>query len=244
MRIWTFTVCWNQAHILPFWLRHYEAIADRMNVWDDHSTDGTYEMLIRHPKTHTWIWPGGDGIDDDAFLTWAYEQYPKAVGQADWVMVVDTDEFVYHPDLKGILEKAKADGYDVVQPDGFNMTHDGLPADDKRQLWEIVPTGFWDSVYSKPVVFRPEIKIRWNRGRHATEHCTPKIWQRSGLKLLHYRYLGFEYTKRMNERNYARCHFRTGDKGAAWSCAPNWHGEHSPEWAEESMKRGVNVLVP
>jgi hypothetical protein len=62
------------------------------------------------------------------------------------------------------------------------------------------------------------------------------------LKLLHYRYLGYEYTRMKNAKNYERCGLKNGDKGAAWSCAPGYNGEHSPIWAKKAIQNAINVV--
>lgn len=242
MKIWTFSICFNESRILPFWLRHYEKFCDQMHVWDDHSTDGTRELLQAHPKVVLHDWEGGNGIDDQKFIEFAHETYPMARGKADWCIWCDMDEFIYHPDIKKLLEGTKS--VDVFRTDGYNMVGNGLPVDDGRQIWEIHPMGVSAPVYGKPIVFRSTVKIRWNRGKHDIERqwCNPKISPSLPIKLLHYRYMGFDYTKERNARNYERCGLKSGDKGAAWSCAPNYNGEHSATWAHTSINRAFNVI--
>ena len=232
MKIWVFALCRNEAPIIPFWLRHYMLFADRILVFDDASDDGSRELLQACPKLSLYDWPFKGGIDEDVFLKFAQDTYVLAVGSADWVMWVDMDEFLFHPDMIALLAEMKGHAVDVVRTQGFNMTGDGLPKDDGRQIWEILRCGVPAPVYSKPVVFRPEAEVRWNRGKHALENCSAKLSIDAPILLLHYRYLGGIYTAMKNKRNYDRCGLLGGDKGAAWSCAPTWKGEHSPEWAE------------
>lgn len=255
MKIIVFVITYNCRDVLPFFLRHYETFADEISVWDDHSTDGTREMLSRrademYVKTGTKIivrdWPHRTGIDEDLFLAHWQEWYPKARGAFDWVMIVDPDEFLWRRDMRGMLLYEKAVGTELVLSKGFNMVGDGLPVDDGRQIYEINPMGVSAPVYSKPVVFRPETTINWIRGKHALENCNPRTSGDAPIKLLHYRYLGANYTRAKNAKNYGRCGLLTGDKGAAWSCSPAYDGpdkEHSPQWAEEAKKRAFNVLL-
>jgi hypothetical protein len=122
------------------------------------------------------------------------------------------------------------------------MTGEGLPKDDGlSQLWQVRRFGVAAPIYSKPVVFRPFAKVRWNRGKHALESgCT--VTPKPQLKLLHYRYLGGAYTAQRNARNFERCRLDTGDKNAAWTCAPNYKGEHSVQWAEGIKDCRWNVI--
>lgn len=246
MRIIVFVITHNCADVLPFFLRHYETFADEISAWDDRSTDGTREMLASTPKVILREWPHRTGIDEDLFLAHWQEWYPKARGAFDWLMIVDPDEFIHAPSIRTLLNTAKSTGIEVIRPTGYNMVGDGIPHDDGRQIYEISPMGVDAPVYSKPVIFQPNIIIRWIRGKHDIEDCNPVMKPLKFFKLLHYRYMGADYTRAKNAKNYGRCGLLNGDKGAAWSCSPGYDGpdkEHSPQWAEEAKKRAFNVLL-
>lgn len=237
-------ISFNCADTAPFFLRHYEKIADEIAIWDDFSNDGTREIFKAHPKVNLRDWPHpGSGINEDLFLRHWQEWYPTTAKHGfDWCMIVDPDEFLYHPKPLFSLFQIKNSAMQVIRPSGFNMTGDGLPVDDGRQIWQISPMGVAAPVYSKPVIFRPQIKIQWIRGKHDLENCRPIVLMDGGWKLLHYRYMGAAYTAAKNAKNYARCGLDSGDKGAAWSCAPGYTGEHSATWAEEAKKKAFNVI--
>jgi glycosyl transferase family 2 len=248
MKIIVFAINYNNADVLPFFLRYYSTFADEISVWDDNSTDGSREILSANDKVIMRDWPYDTGIDEDKFLEHAYEWYPKAHPAFDWVMWVDPDEFIYSPsklyDVRGLLREC--DSFEVITTQGYNMTGPGLPKDDGHsQIYELSPNGVYAPVYSKPVVFKPSAYVRWNRGKHALSDCNPKVTPVAMFKLLHYRYMGGVYTKKRNRKNYGRCGLKSGDKGAAWSCSPGYDGkekEHSPMWAESIKNAGVNVL--
>ena len=246
--VWVFAHMRNEAAILPFWLRHYSAFADRIVVYDDGSNDGTLEALAMNPRVHVADLDMG-GIYEDALLWLAHESYPIAAGQADYCMWVDADEFIYHPKMLECLAWHKAQGHEVIETVGFNMMGSGgIPADDGHsQLTDIYRTGVRAPIYSKPVVFDPRAKVSWSRGKHTLmcpgmvigrdrDEYKPNPWR---LKLLHYRFLTPEYTAERNARQYERVGV---DKGAAWSCAPTFTGEHSAAWVERTMHLARDVV--
>lgn len=227
---------------MPFFLRHYSVFADSIWIWDDDSRDGTRGMAFACPKVKLNDWPYPEsGIDEDVFLKFAYDVYPNVAAEYDWVIWADPDEFIYHPDILGVLKECLVK-YDVIKTHGFNMVGNGLPKDDGRQIWLISPLGVQAPTYSKPIVFNPQVKIRWSRGKHRIEELEGVASEKPLLKLLHYRYLGSQYTRIKNARNYERVGLATGDKNCAWSCAPDFKGEHSPEWADMIIPDGFNVL--
>lgn len=245
MKICVYTLTHNCADILPFFLRHYLTFANQIVAWDDNSTDATRAILNSHALISQRDWQHNTGIDEDLFLKFWQEEIPKAIGEFDWLMIVDPDEFLYHPHMAELLWDEQKRYTELIRTTGYNMMGNGLPKDDGRQIWEINPMGVAAPVYSKPVVFRPHVPINWVRGKHALENCNPKASADAPIKLLHYRYLGAEYTRKRNAQNYARCGLQSGDKGAAWSCAPGYDGEdkeHSPKWAEAAKAKSFNVL--
>lgn len=239
MTIWCYSVVRNSEELMPFFLRHYSSFCERIFIWDDKSEDGTYQIAEEHPKVTIEPWPHSTGLDDMLFLEFAYQQYPKACGHADWVIWVDSDEFIYSKNLPYALEWIGKKGFNVVRPYAFNMVGPEFPKDDGRQIWEIWPWGVPAPVYSKPCIFKPCSKIRWSAGKHRLEKIHQKMAVGLGCKLLHYRYMGFDYTKQKNERNYARC---PGDKAAAWTCGPGHKGEHSAEWAKALSDTRIDVV--
>lgn len=240
------TVTRNNADILPWFLRHYETFCERMIFWDDQSTDGTRELLKAHPNCDMREWPFDTGLDDDAFLRFSYAAYRTAVGRADWVMLVDADEFIYHRgDMKEHLRNALSITT-VCRTQGFNMAGQGVPTLlPGVQLYDLMPLGVHAPVYAKPVIFDPRMEIRWMRGKQELEFVDGAVHPTPLLKLLHYRYLGADYTRKRNAENFSRVGMFTGEKTAAWTCNPEYRGsdkEHSPEWAESINQLAFNVL--
>lgn len=243
MKILGIMLTYNYADMIKFTLRHYSTFLDELWAFDDKSTDGTREALAACPivKLEDWPYPGS-GIDEDLFLNFAYETYPKAVGKFDWVCWIDPDEIIYAPDIRQVFDDCIGK-YDVIQSCGYNMLGEGLPKDDGvSQIWELSPIGVHAPLYAKPIIFNPSVKMVWNRGKHHLLSEGLRVTPHSCVKLLHYKYLGEEYTKYRNKKNYDRCGLKNNDKSAAWTCVPEWKGEGSPEWVSLARKEQFNVI--
>lgn len=199
MKIDVYSNMHNEELILPYWLRHYETIADRIFTWDDDSTDTTREILGKHPKV-TILPMGKHNSNDLYWTTYVFPQYEQiSRGCADWVIVADADEFIYHPNLLKILEEEKGKGTQVIQCQGYSMVSDSLPTTN-GQIYDEIKMGLPDRRESKWTIHSTDISIRFAKGRHGPvyNHSAFVRSRGTGIKLLHYRYLGEKY---LNDRN-------------------------------------------
>jgi len=218
---------------MPFFLRHYLTISDRVVVQDCGSVDGTMEMV--RGSGATLIPTGAWGMDERRRRDDSQEFVEYAAGKCEWVIAVDADEFVL-----GDFDRAFADGArthcDVLHTVGWTMTGDGFPVDDGRQIYQISPTGIKAGA-AKPIIVRPGSKFLWSSGRHFIETPETRVAEPL-LHLLHYRYLGYEYTKQRNARNYER----SVEKLTAHTCSPNYKGAESANEVAKHAGKGGNVM--
>lgn len=205
MKIDVYVMIHNEEFMLPYFLRHYGKYADRIFAFEDQSTDRSREILEAEPKvTILEVWE--HGINEPHWINdlWPkYEHYSRGV--ADWVIQVDCDEFVYHPDLIGLLQREREKGVQVLTTEGYTMVANGIPTTD-GQIYEEFKMGLPDRLSGKSCVFDPMIYLRFAPGRHSIKGLTDYTLRNyhSGLKLLHYRYLGEEYFEERDRRNHAR----------------------------------------
>jgi glycosyltransferase involved in cell wall biosynthesis len=221
MKVWVFTICFNEAEILPWWLRHYETFAERIIVYDEQSTDGTREILKAHPKVEVREWPH-KGLDDVQFVHCINSAYHEAAGKADWVMWPDADELLYSPNIEHVLKSAKEDmilsrGYALISN---NFTHVEPHVWNQLQLYQVVKSGYPQSNYDKYICWRPHVQVTHNIGRHTDAgypHCSGQLGIIPKLKLFHCHHVwGVEHTIKVNARNLDRAVV----KQFAWNYSP------------------------
>ncbi len=238
MIVHVYTVTRNESTILPWFLRHYGhyGFAESIFVYDDHSDDGSKEIVFSKFGT-LWMDLDFTGLDDakiaDLFSN-AYKKHSRGI--ADWVICVDADEFIYHPDLVNKLRQLKVEGIQVVACDGYQMLSEELPKNG-YQIYDTIREGIPDPRYSKAVVFSPEIDIRFAPGRH--EFFLPQpcvVAKDTGIKLLHYRFLSEEYVRMKHAQNYSR--LTDANKASGWGGhnAPTYSGEYDLAWYRRVLK--------
>lgn len=206
MKIDVYAIMNDERVLAPYFLRYYETFAQNIYVWDDDSQDGTRELLEQHPKvTILPLEKFGDRNDywvESVFTQ--YETYSK--GKADWVMIADADEFIVHRHLKQELERQRAAGVQLIMCRGWCMLSDHIPTTD-GQIYGEIKRGVPDKWATKWSIFDPEIKVRFQKGRHHyPAEVTPgtKYLKHNAFRILHYRYLSEDWVVERDARNMRR----------------------------------------
>lgn len=234
MRIWLYCICRNEEKILPYFLRHYTPWVDKLIFYDGKSTDSTRQIIQAEPKAELRDWPGSDELCDDEFLDFAHVKWREARGLAEWVIWVDADEFLYHPEILSLLRGYLNAGIQVPRIDGYTMVSDKFPTT-TGQIYEEVRRGFPDPIWAKPAIFRH--MIQWTMGRHGIDFttCNPVLSERAEIKLLHFRGLGIEYVRERHRRNWERVPERCRVRSLGTNTSPEYVGNHSVEWFAERI---------
>jgi hypothetical protein len=234
MRVWLYCICRNEERLMPYFLRHYAPWVERLTFFDGNSTDSTREIIAGYPNAIVENWPGEDALVDDVFMDFANERWKDARCHADYVIWVDADEFLYHPDMIGLLQRYLAEGVNIPQVRGFTMVSRSFPTT-SGQIYDEVRTGFPDCAWDKKAIFREN--MIWNVGRHSINHPALTIRSSSSvdIKLLHYRALGVDYVRDRHKRNWDRVPERCRRLNLGTNCAPEYTGHHSVVWFEEQI---------
>jgi hypothetical protein len=246
MIIHCFTSMRNESYMAPFFLRHYEKFCDKIFVWDDESTDGTLELLKAHPKVE--ILPLEiHGIDDAYNQKIRSETYRKlSRGIADWVMIVDCDEFHYFdpmPAWDRILLTLERQGAQAIYSEGWQMISEDFPARATTEhLYDKIKEGVQDPMYDR-LIFKPELNITVGIGHHSYSIPNGALQARTAsIKLLHFKYMGEEYMRKRNAKAYKRLVKNNLDHGWGIHSSPGWNGVYSEAWYRDALKNKVKCI--
>lgn len=156
-------------------------------MYDNYSTDNSVELANSLGIEVRFFGNPGE-LHDAEYIKVKDNCWKEARGHADFVIVCDADEFLFHPQLIEKLENYKKRGVTLPRIKGFDMISEDLPIDD---IFEI-KTGFRSSKFNKPIIFNPNLieEINYNYGSH--NHKPRGMIKRSwgSLGLYHYRMIG------------------------------------------------------
>lgn len=194
MKIDLYTIAWNESRMLPHFLDYHLPWVDRMIVYDDDSDDGTREALAAHPQVEVRPFPPkGNSFALAALALWQ-DAWKESRGRADWVVLANVDEYIWHADgMRAYLERCRDAGATMIHPRGYEMIADAFPppgtplplalrrgvpmfGNDKRQVFD--PNAIEDMGYSPG--------RHWARpaGRAIDAHPVE-------ARLLHYKYVDY-----------------------------------------------------
>lgn len=225
-KVWVYTMPYNCEAWLPHFLRYY-AFAEKIVVYDNESTDNTRNVAESPAWANVVVRSlgSGDQYRDDILMVVKNHLWKEARYLADWVIVVDPDEFMYHErGLPTYLDEQKVLGNTLLLGTGLEMFSKSFPSDDKS-IVETIKTGYRNDIYSKPLIFNPAalVDINYINGCHEcsalgnvrlNELWYPHVNQQPvpgihpvyarffnglpperPLKLLHYQFINWEHTR-------------------------------------------------
>lgn len=238
---WAFTLAYNEAVLMPYWVRHYRAFCERVVVYVDAATDdGTGSLALEHGavvRLHRT-----DGLDDLGFVAFAQDAYKEARGRAEWVVWVDADEFLHHPRIGERLVELRARGVTCPSVQGYQMVGEAPPSG-PRPITAQITRGLPAREYSKVCVFDPALDVAWQPGKHhATVTGAAHGDGTDPLKLLHYRYLGHDWLVARNARNHARMGEGQLARRHGVETYPDYQGVYSAAWYAEQTANAQEVV--
>lgn len=184
MKVETYIVTWNREDTIHLTINHYKKLG-HVILFDNFSTDRTRE-IAESLGAEVRVFGRAGELDDQAYLDVKNNAWKGS--NADWVIVVDDDEILYHPNLDLQLALAIDNGSTIFKPQGFNIHSDEVP----RETWLEIQTGEKNENYSKLCIFNPKqvTDIRYNFGCHAARPMGNLVYDKAKMVLLHYRDVG------------------------------------------------------
>jgi len=228
--------------MLPFFFRHYDPLVSQYFIFDDHSSDGSLDLIRTHPNVEVEPFVRSD-LDSFTLseLSISNECWKRSRGSADWVIVIDIDEHLFHPNITALLMRYKALGISIVPALGYQMISEEFPRPG-AMLCEAHTCGApWD-IYSKLTLFDPSAitEIEYGVGRH---HASPRgcvtAPARDELLLLHYKFLGFARTHARHQQQ--RSGLRCKDLESGWGYQYCWSEEELRNAWREFARNAIDV---
>jgi hypothetical protein len=222
-----YAVCYNEERIIPYFIDYYSKFVDEFIIYDNMSTDSSVSKLSRYKGVTVIPYDTGNTLDETARLNIKNQDWKKSKGHADFVIVCDMDEFLYHRKMGVLLHLLHKHGYTVMQSYGYDMVSQSLPEFAGNQaITQLIRTGFASKNYSKPIFFSPELaEINFAPGCHkAAPKGRIKLFRSKQFKLLHYKNIDRNwvlrktqhYRNRVSETNKRHgwgIHYQRTDEG-------------------------------
>jgi len=189
-------LAFNEEKILPFTLDYYSQFCEKIFIYDNMSTDGSDEIYSKYPKVTVIKWSSNDEINEMNYINIKSNGYKQFSRNADWVIVCDCDEFLYHPRLLDKLLYYKDNKITVPKVNGHDMVSENFPIYDGVLITDKIKTG--SEVYPpfcKNIIFNPKLNVQYGIGGHSFQANGGVYSVSPELKLLHYKFLGVEYVE-------------------------------------------------
>jgi glycosyltransferase involved in cell wall biosynthesis len=233
MKVEVYAIARNEEKMMPYFIRHYSQFA-KIVIIENNSTDNTV-AIAQSMGARVWKCDIPDERSNMWFLS-VKNNFWKA-SKADWVIVCDADEFVWHPDIINILSNTNAT---IIQPTFFEMLSEKFPTIE-NQIYDEVKTGVIGM--SKMNIFRPsEIKeINYGAGCHeAWPTGNINIEFNSGIMTLHMRFLSLQYTlQRKKEAEKRLC---MEDKELGLGSHFLWSVEKTIKYFYDNLSQSTQVV--
>lgn len=244
LKIRVFACCKNEEKMLPFFLDYYSQIADEIVIYEGGSTDNSLEVLSRYPKVRVVSTGVNEKLDERELMNIRNNEYKKDADKWDWQIIVDVDEFLYHPTLIQKLQEYSLRGVTLPGVSGYEMLSYTFPEyDAKKSIVDQIQTGIRnDQWQAKRVIFSPkDVTINYIFGCH-TANCSGNVVSNecAELMLLHYRWLSYDYF--VNKNRYISDRLSEFNKANNFGFHTTINAKMSEDEYNAKVKQAYNVF--
>ena len=207
MNLSVYAVAFNEEKIMPFFLDYYSQFVSKITIYDNESTDNTVSIVNNYKKCETEVilFHSENSMND--YIHRDIKNKCWKDSNSDYTIVVDCDEFIYHPNLVEFLTTTKQALY---CPIGYQMVSEKFPEYNKL-ITDQIKNGTAEPMYSKPCLFSPrDIKrCHYSIGAHTAKFTSINDevlspYTNNELKCLHYKNISYDYRSNKNKRNLNR----------------------------------------
>lgn len=181
-------ITYNEELMIGFFVNHYRRLFPNciIKVYDNHSTDKTVK-IAESLSCEINYYDSNNELSDSKFLEIKNNCWRNS--ETDWVVVCDCDELILITEEE--LKTESENGVTLFKFEGYHMVN----TEDQLNLSDIT-LGYRDSMYDKTLLFnKTKINnINYDPGCHISRPNGDVSYSNNNYKLLHYKYLGVEYT--------------------------------------------------
>lgn len=214
MKIHVYLLCFNEAYIIESVIDYYAKFCSKIFILDNKSTDNSVALAKKNSKVLIHSWSSDGIVDDEKHIKIKSEIYkshsrlggPNTTEVADWVIVADMDEILFHPRLTEVLSKHKEDSITVPKVIGYDM-YGKNELNSNISLIKQYKFGVRSEVFDKRIIFNPDFDMTYSLGAHPRGNGFEKMKNNENycssdempLFLLHYKLIGSRWFREANE---------------------------------------------
>jgi len=197
LKIDAFILCYNELNIIRHTLNHYSRFCNQITILDNQSNDGCLAVLKKeYPKVKVKSFNSNDEQRENLLTQIRNDSWKNST--ADYVIVCDMDELLYHEKLEHFFYELAKHEPAMVSVIGYEMYSKKFPFNYDKSILSQVKYGCRNYRFDKSILFNPK-KIKEINFDYGSHSCNPIFYKKqikdnylAEIKLLHYKYIGEE----------------------------------------------------
>lgn len=174
MRINLISMWYNEEFLAPFFLNHYKWVDKIHLIIDSDTNDNTLEIIRSYNNVEIEFFKFPDMMDDKLKVNKINNVY-CSIFDADYVIVVDSDEFIFcndpHKSVKDHISQTMKDIYfvnfwQIYKHEDDNPLDPTIPVYEQRLHGDPNMDDPFNVLYVKPIVVKAGKNIYWGVGNH------------------------------------------------------------------------------